>query len=204
MNRTFLQLWRDRDRFPMGGREWWRAWAKRLLTSYTLVYQSRIQARLRRAGALIGDGSFISCERDIEGKLGNLKIGSRTYVGRVHIAVHDRISIGSRVCINDGTMLLTASHDVQSPVWALKTGSIVINDFVWIASRAIILPGVEIGKGAVVGAGSVVTKSVPDYAIATGNPAMISKKSRESFLDYDPTASLACYSAWRRLIAPKS
>ena len=52
---------------------------------------------------------------------------------------------------------------------------IVIEDDVWIGARVIILPGVHIGTGAVVGAGAVVTKDVPDYAVVGGNPARILK-----------------------------
>lgn len=55
-------------------------------------------------------------------------------------------------------------------------GKIVIEDDVWVGSNAIILHGVKIGRGAVIGAGSIVTKSVPPYAIAVGNPAKIIKR----------------------------
>ena len=53
---------------------------------------------------------------------------------------------------------------------------IVIEDDVWIGRRAIIMGGVTIGKGAVIGAGSVVTKDVPPYCVAAGNPAIVRKK----------------------------
>lgn len=53
------------------------------------------------------------------------------------------------------------------------TGDIVIGEGVWIGQNAIILPAVDIGKGAVIGAGGVVAKSIPDYAICVGNPAHI-------------------------------
>ena len=59
-----------------------------------------------------------------------------------------------------------------------KTGNedlgVVIDDDVWIGARAVILRGVHIGRGAIIGAGAVVTKSVPPYAIAVGNPAKVS------------------------------
>jgi maltose O-acetyltransferase len=51
--------------------------------------------------------------------------------------------------------------------------SVTIGDGCWICSRVIILPGVHIGKNSVIGAGSVVTKDIPDYAIAAGNPAKV-------------------------------
>lgn len=55
----------------------------------------------------------------------------------------------------------------------LQTAPVVIEDGVWIGARAIILPGVRIGRGSTVGAGSVVTKSVPPFSIAAGNPARV-------------------------------
>lgn len=57
----------------------------------------------------------------------------------------------------------------------LETKPVYIEDDVWIGGRVIILPGRRIGKGAIVGAGSVVTKDVPDYAIVGGNPAKVLK-----------------------------
>lgn len=52
---------------------------------------------------------------------------------------------------------------------------VTIKDDVWIGTRAIILPGITVGKGAIIGAGSVVTKDVPDYAIVGGAPARVLK-----------------------------
>ena len=53
--------------------------------------------------------------------------------------------------------------------------SIIINDDVWIGAHSVILPGVTIGKGAVIGAGSVVTSNIPEYAVAVGVPAKVIK-----------------------------
>ena len=52
---------------------------------------------------------------------------------------------------------------------------VVIDDYVWIGRRAIILPGVKIGKGVVIGAGALVSKDIPDFGIAVGNPAKVVK-----------------------------
>lgn len=97
---------------------------------------------------------------------------------------HYPIRIGSDVSIGPEASLLTLGHDPQSSTFANKGGEIVIGDRAWIAYRAIILPGVTIGEGAVVGAGSVVTKDVEPYTIVAGNPARIIKK-RTNKLTYE-------------------
>lgn len=84
---------------------------------------------------------------------------------------HYHIRTGADVSIGPEATLLTLGHDPQSPKFSDKGGDIIIGDRVWIAYRAIILPGVTIGEGAVVGAGSVVTKNVESYSIVAGVPA---------------------------------
>lgn len=72
---------------------------------------------------------------------------------------------------------------------------IVIHDYAWIATGAIILPGVTIGKGAVVGAGAVVARDVEAFTVVTGNPArVVSQRVQE--LDYSPVDLCAPYEAW--------
>jgi acetyltransferase-like isoleucine patch superfamily enzyme len=89
------------------------------------------------------------------------------------------ISTGDDVAIGPEATILTLGHDPQSPTFAPTGGRVLIGAHVWIAYRATILPGVEIGDGAVVGACAVVTKDVPPYAIVAGNPArIIGERSR--------------------------
>ena len=83
----------------------------------------------------------------------------------------DEITIGNRVCIGEDVRLLTGSHSLTSPTFDLITKPITIKDNVWVATGAIVLPGVTIGEGSIVGAGSVVTKSLPANCIAVGSPA---------------------------------
>ncbi|MGA7327972.1 MAG: acyltransferase [Rhodomicrobium sp.] len=104
---------------------------------------------------------------------GILGIGETAILGRVTIAPHADVTIGSRVIINDGVKLLTGSHNTADPRWRTFAEPIVIKDYARIAENAIILPGVTVGRGAVVGAGSVVREDVPDYCIAFGNHARI-------------------------------
>jgi maltose O-acetyltransferase len=81
------------------------------------------------------------------------------------------IRTGSNVSIGPEATILTLGHDPRSATFEDRGGDVVLGDRVWIGYRAIILPGVTIGEGAVVGAGAVVTKNVEPYAIVAGNPA---------------------------------
>ena len=96
---------------------------------------------------------------------------------------HYQIKTGSDVSIGPEATILTLGHDPQSPEFADKGGDVIIGNKVWIAYRAIILPGVTIGEGAVVGAGALVTKDVEPYTIVAGNPARFIKK-RNTDLKY--------------------
>jgi acetyltransferase-like isoleucine patch superfamily enzyme len=75
-------------------------------------------------------------------------------------------------------MVLTAYHDPDSDDFAGIEKPVVIEDYVWVATRAMILPGVRIGRGAVVGAGSVVTKDVAAGTIVAGNPAKVIRERK--------------------------
>jgi maltose O-acetyltransferase len=81
------------------------------------------------------------------------------------------VRTGNDVSIGPEAAILTLGHDPQSSDFADKGGEVRIGDRVWIAYRAIILPGIEIGEGAVVAAGSVVTRDVAPFSIVAGVPA---------------------------------
>jgi acetyltransferase-like isoleucine patch superfamily enzyme len=90
------------------------------------------------------------------------------------------IRTGDDVSIGPEAAILTLGHDPQSPEFGDRGGEVVIGSRVWIGYRAIILPGVKIGDGAVVGAGAVVTKDVEPFAIVAGNPArQIGERNRD-------------------------
>jgi len=103
---------------------------------------------------------------------------------RSHITSTNKILIGNNVVIGRGVLITDNSHgrssysdmllhvrkrDIYSP------GAVVIEDRVWIGNNATILPNVTIGQGAIIAAGAVVTKDVPAFAVAAGNPAKIIK-----------------------------
>jgi acetyltransferase-like isoleucine patch superfamily enzyme len=191
----FFDYWIKRERKfeSVGG--WARAWAKRLVCLPSLMCAVCQMWNIRRRGGLIGRLTFLSPVR-LNGASKNLEIGACCFVGRTFFNLQGQIVIGDHVCINDGVTLFTASHDVRDPLWTQVASSIRIADYAWIASNAIILPGVSIGRGAVIGAGAVVAKNVPAGAIATGNPATIREGIRSEMLHYSPEAFLATRRAW--------
>ena len=193
------ELWKSRDRFPFFSRRWLKSWLKRLHQSPQLVNQAWQQRRLLLGGARIHPSAFFSESRLATGNRHFLEVGAYTFIGRVQIALHANVTIGQRVCINDGVKILTASHDIRRPDWPSTARPIVIEDYAWIATDAMILPGVTIGRGAVVAAGAVVSRDLPPGAVAAGNPAQIKLGQRCENLDYHPTASLALFTAWRSL-----
>lgn len=81
--------------------------------------------------------------------------------------------IGNNVDIAQDTFIWTEQHDYNSPDYTSICKPVEIEDYVWIASRATVLPGVKIGRGAVVACGAIVTKDVPPLAIVGGVPARI-------------------------------
>jgi acetyltransferase-like isoleucine patch superfamily enzyme len=134
---------------------------------------------------------------ELHGKARLLTVGRECVLGDgVRLALHDEIRLGNNVVINDDCILLTASHDIDSPDWRQTRAPIVIEDQAWIATRAIVLPGVTIGRAAVVGAGAVVTKDVPAFHVVAGNPARTIKERRRMEYLYSPSRFAAPYEAW--------
>ncbi len=173
----------------------YRAWAKRLTTFQDVIERNTRRSRLTREGASIDQTSEVGVIK-ADGDRRNLSIGAHSFLGRVELALHDQIKIGNNVCINDGVKLLSGSHNINDPRWKLLKKPIFIDDFVWIATNAIILPGVSIGKGAVIGAGAVVCKDVAPFSIMVGNPAKALSKKREEIFKYNPCQFLAGNLAW--------
>ncbi len=187
-------LIRNRERPASAGRLI-RVWAKRIYHLPALVQLLLRPMLLRGRGADIGDLVILGHAK-IAGTFRNLSIGRETSLGRCEIALHDRVTIGERVVVNDGAVILTASHSLSRSDWAHKKAPITICDYAWIATGAILLPGVTIGRGAVVGAGAVVRGDVPDFTVVAGNPAVPTGACRTAQLDYSPVMLNAPFEAW--------
>ena len=128
-------------------------------------------------GMKMGKENYIS--RNVEIRVPyNIKTGNNVIINK-KVLLDGRcanIRIGNNVDIAQNVQIWTMEHDVESPTHEGICGDVCIDDYAWIASRAIILPGVRIGKGAVVASGAVVTKSIPEYEIWGGVPAKCIKK----------------------------
>lgn len=113
----------------------------------------------------------------------NIIIGNNVQIGpRAHFDAAGNIKINDGVIIGPEVTIYTRSHNYDSDCLEalpfdqkMIVSQVSIDRFVWIGTKVIILPGVKIGKGAIIAAGAVVSKDVPDYAVVGGNPAKILK-----------------------------
>ena len=108
----------------------------------------------------------------------NIKVGKNVFINACcRFQDQGGIEIGDNCLIGHNTTIATLNHDFNPEKRANLTPSPVkIGKNVWIGSDCTILPGVEIGDGAIIGAGSVVTKSIPSNSVAVGNPARVIKE----------------------------
>lgn len=133
-------------------------------------------------GIMIADDVIISRNCVIQGKTASVSIGNNTDIGcNAILSSGGGIQIGRYVliagnCYIGGGRYFNEQLDVPMLKQGVYTrGPVVIEDDVWLGAGSTVLDGVKIGKGCIVGAGAVVTKDLPDYAIATGIPAKVIK-----------------------------
>lgn len=138
----------------------------------------------RLAGVRIGDRSAIHTGTKFYNPE-NIVIGDGTIIGEGAVLDgRDKLVIGNNVDIATDVMIYNAQHDIESPNFSAESYPVTIDDYVFIGPRAIILPGVKIGKGAVVAAGAVVTKDVNELEIVGGIPAKVIGERKLKDLHY--------------------
>lgn len=119
----------------------------------------------------IGTRSFVFMGAHFDAR-GDFKLGDYSTINHgCRLDNRGGLEIGSNVSISAEVCILTADHDPQSATFAGRTRPVRVGDHVFIGTRAMILPGVTIGRGAVVAAGAVVTKDVAEFSIVAGSPA---------------------------------
>lgn len=113
----------------------------------------------------------------------HVRIGNNSVIGRqCHLL--GNITIKNNVSITAQTYIFSSSHYKDSPIFEAYCSPVVIEDYAWVGARAMILPGVRIGKGAILGAASTATNSLADYSISVGSPAK-NVGNRSEKLDYN-------------------
>ena len=139
---------------------------------------------LRIAGVKIGRKSFIHLGCRVYEPT-NIAIGEGTIIGdHATLDGRDRLTIGDHVDIASEVMIFNASRDIHTEDFKLKLAPVTIGNHVFIGPRAIILPGVTVGDGAIIAAGAVVTKDVPSKTLVGGVPARKIKDRGVEKLNY--------------------
>jgi putative colanic acid biosynthesis acetyltransferase WcaF len=133
-------------------------------------------AILRIFGARIGERVVIRSNVNVTFPW-RLEVGDDVWLGEeVLILSLAPVMIKSNVCISQRAFLCTGSHDFRAANFDLITKPITVRSGSWVAAQAFIAPGVEIGEGSMVAAGSVVSESVPPKCLVRGNPAVVVKR----------------------------
>ena len=128
----------------------------------------------------LGRRSVIESFSCINNAVGDVIIGDHSRIG-IHNTIIGPVTIGNHVNLAQGITVTALNHnfddtDQRIDEQGVSTKAVTIGDDVWIGANAVILPGVTIGRHAVVAAGAVVTKDVPDYCVVGGVPAKIIRK----------------------------
>ncbi len=128
---------------------------------------------LRFFGAKIGAGAVIRSNVNINFPW-RLSMGDHVWIGEeVCILSFASVTIESNVCVSQRSFLCTGTHNFHVPTFDLQTKPITLRTGCWVAAKSFIGPGVEVGAGSVLSAGSVVMENVPPGVLVRGNPAVI-------------------------------
>ena len=128
----------------------------------------------------IGDNSTIEDFTFINNGVGPVKIGDSSFIGAMNVIIGP-VSIGNHIMTAQNVVMSGLNHGFSDVTVGFRyqpctTGLITIGEGSWIGANSVITAGISVGKYCVIAAGSIVTKDVPDYSIAAGNPARILKQ----------------------------
>ncbi len=160
---------------PDGSAENQRAAKVLFQLNHTMPFTEEYNQLLKELfGDNLGEGSFVAAP--LQGAcVSTMKIGKGVFINSNLLAMaRGGITIEDGAQIAANVQLISNNHDPYD-LAVLTCKPVLIKKAAWIGAGATILPGVSVGKHAVVGAASVVTKDVPDYAVAVGNPAKVIK-----------------------------
>lgn len=154
-----------------------------LLGKHMPLSDSRFSFGSKKVRALCGRLILDHCGNNVNIEKGaqfdsRISLGDNSGIG-VNAFISAHVSIGNDVMMGPDCVILTSNHgfaSLETPMWKQPSSEpkpVKIEDDVWIGARVIILPGVHVGTGSVIGAGSVVTHDVEPYSIVGGNPAKL-------------------------------
>lgn len=157
----------------------------RLLGKHMPLSDAHFNFGSKKVRAFCGKLLLRNCGKNVNIEKGaqfstEISLGDNSGIG-VNAQISSEVTIGNDVMMGPYCLIYTSNHCADRtdiPMWKqgfTKVKPVVIGDDVWIGARVTILPGVHIGKGSVIGAGSVVTKDVPEYSVVGGNPAKVLK-----------------------------
>jgi putative colanic acid biosynthesis acetyltransferase WcaF len=133
-------------------------------------------ALLRAFGAEVGAGVVVRARVNVSFPW-RLTVGDHVWIAEeVIILSLAPVTVESNVCLSHRAFLCTGSHDFRAPNFDLVTKPITVRAGSWVAAQAFVAPGVEIGEGSMVAAGSVVVENVPPKSLVQGNPATVVKR----------------------------
>jgi carbonic anhydrase/acetyltransferase-like protein (isoleucine patch superfamily) len=132
-----------------------------------------------RGGVSLGDGVTLNRYAYVQGAAAGVRLGNGVEINNFSVINGTGgVDIGNDVIMGPHVRVISYQHsfdDINVPIkrQPLKGARIVIGDDVWLGAGAIVLAGLEIGRGSVVGAGAVVTRSCPPYSVLAGVPARV-------------------------------
>jgi maltose O-acetyltransferase len=160
-----------------------------LPSSFTYSFLGRLSKKCR---ALICKQFFHSVGRNVNVEHGAyfgsgllVEIGDNSGIG-VNCRVPGDIRIGKDVMMGPDVLIIGRNHNFEDLTIPMRlqgykaTPPVVIEDDVWLGARVIVLPGIKIGRGAIIGAGAIVSKDVPPFGICVGDPGRIVKFRNDS------------------------
>ncbi len=142
-----------------------------------LIPSSALRVSLLRVfGAAVGAGVVIKPGVHIKYPW-HLVVGDNCWLGEeCWVDNLTTVRLGANVCVSQGAYLCTGNHDWKDPAFGLIVAPISLGDGAWVGARAVLMPGVTLGAGAIAAAGSVVSKDIPAWEIHAGNPAQFTKQ----------------------------